>query len=56
MMATPDSNPPPGLVRAAQELEDELRHCEEAVADAAKIRLNTEKKHRACRAGAAEGE
>jgi chromosome segregation ATPase len=35
--------PLPGLVRAAQELEDELRRCEEAVAEAAKARLNTEK-------------
>ena len=33
----------PALVRAAQELEDELRRCEEAVAEAAKARLNTEK-------------
>jgi len=37
----PDSTP--GLVRAAQDLEDELRHCEEAVAEASKVRLNTEK-------------
>ena len=35
--------PPSPLVRAAQELEDELRRCEDAVADAAKARLNTEK-------------
>jgi len=40
-MSIPD--PVPGLVRAAQDLEDELRHCEDAVAEASKIRLNTEK-------------
>jgi chromosome segregation ATPase len=33
----------PALVRAAQDLEDELRRCEEAVAEAAKVRLNTDK-------------
>lgn len=36
-------NPEPPLVLAAQELENELRHCEEAVAEAGKIRLNSEK-------------
>lgn len=36
-------NPDSDLVRAAQTLADELRHCEEAVAEACKIRLNTEK-------------
>jgi hypothetical protein len=30
-------------VRAAQELDDELRHCEEAVTEASRLRLNTEK-------------
>lgn len=40
-MTPPASDP--ALVRAAQELEDELRHCEEAVAEAVKVRLNTEK-------------
>ena len=40
---TPSRNPDPALVHAAQELEVELRLCEEAVAEAAKIRLNTEK-------------
>src|SRR5262249_38544472 len=33
----------PALVLAAQQLEEELRCCEEAAAEAAKIRLNTEK-------------
>ena len=37
------AEPPPALVLAAQELEDELRRCEEAVADAARLRLNTDK-------------
>jgi len=37
------SEPPPALVLAAQQLEDELRRCEEAVAEATKARLNTEK-------------
>jgi chromosome segregation ATPase len=37
------SEPPPALVAAAQELEDELRRCEEAAAEAARIRLNSEK-------------
>ena len=31
------------IVRAAQELEEELRRCEEAVAEAARARLNSEK-------------
>jgi len=35
--------PPSALVLAAQELEDELRRCEEAAADAARLRLNTDK-------------
>jgi len=49
--------PPPALVRAAQELEDELRRCEEAVVDAAKARLNTEKSiGRAARALKTAGE
>jgi len=34
---------PPALVLAAQELEAELKRCEEAVADAAGTRLNSEK-------------
>lgn len=33
----------PALVRAAQDLEAELRQCEDAVADAVRVRLNTEK-------------
>jgi chromosome segregation ATPase len=37
------SEPTPALVLAAQQLEDELRRCEEAVADAARLRLNTDK-------------
>ena len=37
------SAPLPALVAAAQDLEDELRRCEEAAAEAAKIRLNSEK-------------
>lgn len=37
------SEPIPALVLAAQELEDELRRCEDAAAEAAKIRLNSEK-------------
>ncbi len=37
------SEPVPPLVLAAQQLEEELRRCEEAVAEAAKTRLNTEK-------------
>ena len=41
-MAHP-SEAPSALVLAAQELEDELRRCEEAAAEAAKLRLNTEK-------------
>lgn len=40
---TPAPDSAPDLVRAAQELEDELRRCEEAVGDACKVRLNTEK-------------
>ena len=48
---------PPALVLAAQELEDELSRCEEAVAEAAKTRLNTEKNiGRAARALKAAGE
>lgn len=39
----PNPDPVPGLVRAAQALEEELRHCEDAVAEAARIRLNSEK-------------
>jgi chromosome segregation ATPase len=35
--------PLPALVLAAQELEDEIRRCEESVAEAAKMRLNSEK-------------
>src|SRR5262245_18030761 len=35
--------PPPALVLAAQELEAEIRRCEEAVAEAAKARLTSEK-------------
>ena len=35
--------PLPALVLAAQELEAELKRCEEAVADAAETRLNSEK-------------
>jgi chromosome segregation ATPase len=42
-MTPPASDPAPALVRAAQDLDDELRHSEEAVAEAAKVRLNTEK-------------
>jgi len=42
-MTHPTSDPTPDLVRAAQDLEDELRHCDEAVAESAKVRLNTEK-------------
>jgi division protein CdvB (Snf7/Vps24/ESCRT-III family) len=41
MANTPD--PIPALVLAAQELEDELRRCEEAVTDAVRVRLSTEK-------------
>ena len=37
------SEPTSALVRAAQELETELSRCEEAAAEAAKIRLSTEK-------------
>jgi chromosome segregation ATPase len=37
------SEPTPALVLAAQKLEDELRRCEEAAAEAARIRLNSEK-------------
>lgn len=37
------SAPLPALVAAAQDLEEELRRCEEAAAEAAKIRLNSEK-------------
>lgn len=37
------SEPLPALVAAAQALEDELRRCEEAAAEAARIRLNSEK-------------
>jgi len=37
------SEPLPALVLAAQQLEDELRRCEEAAAEAARIRLNSEK-------------
>ena len=37
------SAPLPALVAAAQNLEEELRRCEEAAAEAAKIRLNSEK-------------
>lgn len=45
------------LVRAAQELEDELHRCEEAAAEAAKIRLSTEKNiGRAARALRTAGE
>lgn len=42
-MTTPERDPEAAIVRAAQELEAELKHCEEAVADAARLRLNTEK-------------
>jgi len=42
-MTPPTKDPDPALIRAAQDLEAELGHCEEAVAEAAKIRLNTEK-------------
>ena len=37
------AQPLPALVAAAQDLEDDLRRCEEAAAEAAKIRLNSEK-------------
>lgn len=37
------SAPVPALVAAAQDLETELRRCEEAAAEAAKVRLNSEK-------------
>jgi hypothetical protein len=37
------SEPPSPLVLAAQELEEELRRCEKAVADAVRLRLNSEK-------------
>lgn len=37
------SEPVPALVAAAQQLEDELRRCEEAAAEAAKVRLTSEK-------------
>lgn len=37
------SDPTPALVLAAADLEDELRRCEEAAAEAARIRLNSEK-------------
>lgn len=42
-MIHPAPDPAPDLVRAAQELEHELRLCEEAVVEACKARLNTEK-------------
>jgi len=42
-MTPPVPEPAPNLVRAAQDLEHELRQCEEAVAEACKVRLNTEK-------------
>lgn len=38
-----DANPPSPLVLAAQALEDELRQCEKAVEEAARLRLNSEK-------------
>ena len=41
-MAKPAA-PVPALVAAAQDLEDELRRCEEAAAEAAKVRLTSEK-------------
>lgn len=43
MTRSPSPDPEPGLVRAAQELENEIRQCEDAVAESSKIRLNTEK-------------
>ena len=42
-MSNRPPTPAPDLVQAAQGMEDELRHCEEAVAEASKVRLNTEK-------------
>ena len=42
-MLPSSSEPAPSLVGAAQALEDELRQCEDAVAEASKLRLNTEK-------------
>jgi hypothetical protein len=51
------SEPTSALVRAAQELETELSRCEEAAAEAAKIRLSTEKNiGRAARALRTAGE
>jgi chromosome segregation ATPase len=41
MASAPEA--PSAIVRAAEELEDELRRCEEAAAEAARVRLNTEK-------------
>lgn len=41
-MAKPGEAPSP-LVLAAQELEDELRRCEQVVEEASKLRLNSEK-------------
>lgn len=40
---TRPSEPPSPLVLAAQELEDELRRCEKAVAEAVRLRLHSEK-------------
>lgn len=37
------SEPTPPLVLAAQDLEEELRRCEKAVAEAVRLRLNSEK-------------
>jgi chromosome segregation ATPase len=37
------SEPASPLVLAAQELEDEIRHCEKAVEEASRLRLNSEK-------------
>jgi chromosome segregation ATPase len=42
-MTSPAPPQDPGLVRAAQDLEDEIRLCEEAVTEASKVRLNTDK-------------
>ena len=42
-MAKPPPPPPAALVLAAQELEDELRRCEEAAAEAARLKLHSEK-------------
>lgn len=42
-MTTPAPEPAPDLVRAAQDLENEIRQCEETLVEASKVRLNSEK-------------